>query len=271
MARPAKGEVTEHVAKDGRIYRSLRFSSCGKRRRVTLGPVSVDEAERMLGQTMADVERGIRRPSEIEQPPPEAEQVPTFQAFADEWWTLSKTQLAANTQADYWWRLTVHLVPYFRPVRLDTITFARIERYIAARQAGQVYDQGKPNGEVSARLSARSINMTITLLGAILERAVKRKLIDHDPARDKDRRVRERAPSRSYLDAAGQIAALLDAAVELDRRASRGRQHVERRAMIATLTFAGLRIGELCALRWRDVDLARGWLRVGESGCREQR
>lgn len=35
--------------------------------------------------------------------------------------------------------------------------------------------------------------------------------------------------------------------------------------MLATLTFAGLRIGELCALHWRDVDLATGWLHVGES------
>jgi integrase len=32
--------------------------------------------------------------------------------------------------------------------------------------------------------------------------------------------------------------------------------------MIATLTFAGLRIGELLALRWRDVDLAADWLSV---------
>ena len=31
------------------------------------------------------------------------------------------------------------------------------------------------------------------------------------------------------------------------------------------LLYAGLRIGELCALRWRDVELAGGWLHVGEA------
>jgi len=38
-----------------------------------------------------------------------------------------------------------------------------------------------------------------------------------------------------------------------------------RRALLATLLFAGLRIGEALALRWRDVDLASGRLRVGEA------
>ena len=35
--------------------------------------------------------------------------------------------------------------------------------------------------------------------------------------------------------------------------------------MLSVLTFAGLRISELLALRWRDVDLAAGWLSVAES------
>jgi integrase len=92
---------------------------------------------------------------------------------------------------------------------------------------------------------------------------VKRRLIDHNPAKDKDLRVKEREPVRSYLSAAGQIAALLDAAGELDRGAASNRRHIKRRAMLAVLVFAGLRINELCALRWRDVDLAAGWLHTG--------
>jgi integrase len=31
------------------------------------------------------------------------------------------------------------------------------------------------------------------------------------------------------------------------------------------LVFSGIRLGELLALRWRDVDLADGWLHVGRS------
>ncbi len=90
-------------------------------------------------------------------------------------------------------------------------------------------------------------------------------LIARNPAWSRGRRVRERAPRRSYLETATQIKALLDAAGELDQQAHPACQHIERRAMLATLTFAGLRIGELCALRWRDVDLAGGWLHIGST------
>jgi integrase len=264
MARPMRGSVTEHVGKDGRTYRSLRFQAGGKRYRVPLGAVSAADAERALQYTMADVERGIWTPPSAIEAPPETPAAPTFHAFAEEWWTLTKGELAANTQADYWWRLTVHLIPYFGALALDSIDFAVIERYKAAKLAGDVYEDGRKIGQ-SKPLSARSINMTLTLLGAILERAHKRKLIDANPARDRDLRATERAPVRSYLDAAGQIVALLDAADELDRKAAKDRRHVERRAMLATLTFAGLRIGELSALRWRDIDLAGGWIKVGDS------
>jgi integrase len=43
------------------------------------------------------------------------------------------------------------------------------------------------------------------------------------------------------------------------------RKALARRATRAALTFSGLRIGELWALRWRDVDLASGRITVRAS------
>jgi integrase len=37
------------------------------------------------------------------------------------------------------------------------------------------------------------------------------------------------------------------------------------RALLATMIFAGLRVGELCGLRWADVDLASGKLRISDA------
>jgi integrase len=65
-----------------------------------------------------------------------------------------------------------------------------------------------------------------------------------------------------WLDRAEHIEALLDAAGQLDRRAGTRGGHdqmgglIYRRALLATLGFAGLRMSELTALRWRDLDLA---------------
>ena len=143
MPRPATGNITEHRGKDGRVYRYMRFVVDGKRRNVRLGPVTAEEAERALRHTLADVERGTWETPEA---PPEPSPVPTFGAFAMEWWALTKDQLAPSTQADYWWRLTVHLADYFNELRLDAITFDTVERYIAVKLA-----EDDP-------LSARSIN-----------------------------------------------------------------------------------------------------------------
>lgn len=257
MPRRATGRVIEHQGRDGRTYRALRFTAYGKRRYVSLGAVTAGDAAGELRHVLADVERGTWTPSAGIIPPPEPAPVPTLHEFSEEWWTLHEGRFAPSTRADYRWRLEVHLIPWFGELAIDAITFDTVERYIASKLS-----EDHP-------LSARSINMTLTLLRAIMERAVERDLISRNPATGKARRVRERAPERSYLESAGQISALLQAAAELDATARSGphkdRARVERRAMLAVLVFAGLRIGELRALRWRDIDLAAGWLTVGEA------
>lgn len=253
MARKLTGAVVEHPGRDGRVYRSLRFTAYGKRRYVSLGPVSEAEAQRELRHALSDVERGTWAEPRLVEAPAEREAVATFHVLAEQWWLRNEGELRPSTRVDYRWRLEKHLLPFFADYRLDRITFDVVERYITAKLAEDM------------PLSPRSINMTLTLLAAILEGAVERELISRNPAKGKSRRVREREPRRSYLDTAEQIAALLAAGDELDRGAREDRRHVERRAVIATLIFAGLRIGELCALRWRDVDLPGGWLHVNDA------
>lgn len=252
MARKVTGAVIEHKGADGTIYRSLRFTAYGKRRRVPLGPVDADTAARKLRITLDQVEEGTWQPPADTKPEVEPEGMPTFHEFAEQWWLRNERQFRPSTQADYRWRLENHLLPFFAEMPLDRITYTTVRAYMAAKLA-----EDKP-------LSARSINMTLTLMGSILDDAVEEVAgIEVNPARGRKRRVREPKPQRSYLDSAEQLEALLDAAAEIDRT---GREkHVHRRAILATLAFAGLRIGELCALRWRDVDLGSGWLTVRAS------
>jgi integrase len=76
--------------------------------------------------------------------------------------------------------------------------------------------------------------------------------LDRNPARGKRRRVKAPAPRRSWVEPE-QLLALLEAADSWHR------------PLIATLAGAGLRVGEACALGWRDVNLATGTLTVRES------
>lgn len=190
MARKLTGAVVEHTGRDGRTYRSLRFTAYGKRRFVSLGSISESEAQVELRHLLADLERGKWTPPQAVEAPPEPERVPTFHEFAEQWWIRNEGQLRPSTQVDYKWRIEKHLLPFFADHRLDQISFDLVERYIAAKLAA------------TEPLSPRSINMTLTLMAAILEGAVDRELISRNPAKGKRRRAREHEPRRSYLDTA---------------------------------------------------------------------
>ncbi len=137
------------------------------------------------------------------------------------------------------WRLKEHVLPYFASFRLDEITIEDIDRFRRSKvQEG--------------RLSPASINKMIATVAAIMEQAVEYGHAASNPAEGRRRRLKAGKPRRTYLDRAEQIAALLDAAGDLDEG---GRTKPYRRALLATLTFAGLRIGEALDLRWKDVDL----------------
>jgi integrase len=269
MVRRATGSVLP--PEGSRRSWALRFRAYGERRYVTLGRPdegwSQERADAELRHVLADVERGIWRPPPSQ--PVKVQHEPTFGEFAEEWFEGCVSEWRERTRVNHRWRLDSHLLPFFERHRLSEITIREVDDYRrskvkesqeleSARQ--KQLSQPKDRRERLPRpLSNGSINKTIRLLAAILELAVEYGYLDRNPAKGRKRLLRERKPPRTYLQPE-QLAALLTAAAELDRR-DRGR----REPLLAVLALAGLRISEALDLRWRDVSMGERKLWVEQA------
>lgn len=248
--RKPTGQVIERESKAGRVY-SIRFRAYGTRRRLTLGTASEgwtrERAEDELANIVADVRRGIWQ--EPDAAPAVAPRMPTFAAYATARVDARKHELKPTTIERNRYALG-HLVEAFGDKPLDAITPADVEAFKTAKLA-----EGK--------LGPDSINKSLKLMAQILDCAVEDdELISRNVAKGKRRRVTVKSPRRTWLESADQISALLDATAKIDRRTQ---WPAYDRAALATLTFAGLRIGELMDLRRKHVDLAQGRIRVVDS------
>jgi integrase len=256
MPRPATGSVVERATRDGRTSFALRFRASGERRYLTLGYSPAwnrKRAEEELANVLADVRRGIwRSPEEIEAERRAAE-VPTFHEFASAWYARREQDgLRPRTLEHTAWVLSDHVLPYFaaeRGLRVDQVTVAEIDRYVSRKLT-------------EGQLSKGSIRRTLQTLSALMGLAVEHGHVASNPVAGPLRRVKADKPTRPFLEPP-QVGALLDAASELDGEDRPRRRY--RRPLLATLAYSGVRIGELLALTWRDVDLADGHVRVRAS------
>jgi integrase len=187
---------------------------------------------------LADVERGIWRPPEPA-PAPEVREEPTFHEFASRWLESREAELAPKTVEDYRWALQLHLLPFFARLRLSEISVETVDRYRSAK----AYE---------GRLAPAQLNKTLKRLAQILDLAEEYGYIERNPAKGRRRRLKEAKPRRSWVEPE-QLMALLEGADEWHR------------PVLATLAGTGLRIGEACALNWRDVNLATATIVVRES------
>jgi len=99
-------------------------------------------------------------------------------------------------------------------------------------------------------------------LSQILDSAVERGLLVSNPAIGRKRRLKTSKPIRRLLEA-DELKDLLAVAAEMDRTSMRYR--IGRRPMIAVMAKSGLRVTEMCQLRWRDVDVHNQRLVIGEA------
>ena len=272
MPRKATGAVIQTKTKRG-ISFALRFTASGERQYATLGGDwegwTLGKAEDELTITMAQVRQGVWQPPAPVELVPSVADDPTFHEFASEWFEAKRLELCESTAERYLIDLSCFLLPYFKQHRLSQITVSEVDRYRDAmvRQREQIA-RARERGETNRRPAGNeTINKTLVRLGSILDVALERALIVQNPVKvnPRNRKLKTSKPRRTYLDQARQIVALFDAADELDREARSDARHLGRRAMLATPTFSGLRLGELTALEWDDLDLTGGWIVVNKA------
>lgn len=279
MARPKKFTYRTETLKDGRVGFYARFTDQHRVRHEPLigYDLTPERAQRLVDHIKTDVERGVWRPRT---PETERDADPTFHVWVSDWWyEKRKEALEERTREWYEWAIQGHLLPYCHDRRLSRFdvpyvkklrSHLRDKRWPTKPYTGPGWgDRGEcPPGKVpgAKRLSASSVNDILTVLSTILESARQDGIIDTNPAAAKGTRakVERRAKVGTWLDY-DQLVALLDASHEIDLTTDRRYRNFGRRAFNACLYLGALRVTEACKLERRDINWARGTIRVRDA------
>lgn len=159
----------------------------------------------------------------------------SFRSFVQEWEAQAHPTLKYATQEHYKYVVNSHLLPVFGNVQLRLISRESIQMFLA--------------GKLKEGLSWRTVKHCRTTLGTILGTAEFWGYIEDNPVRKTRLPRRGLQPEKTVLTPE-QLSSLLEKLPEPSR------------SLVWLLLLTGLRIGELLALRWQDVDLQAGLLRV---------
>ncbi|HNN98480.1 tyrosine-type recombinase/integrase [Haliangium sp. UPWRP_2] len=228
------GEVIRRTKNGKFLGFYLRYYEAGRRKQIASKQPSAAEARRMLVQIEARIARGEAGIAEKPQPSPTLAVL--IERFLGEY---KRPRIKDLTRYRAFAGAALRRVlPMLGHKRADTLTTSEI---------------GALRDALSETLSAGSVRATLAYLSSALSWAVRAGLLATNPCKGVERPESE--PSLDFLSRA-EVSALL-----AHTREHAGNAH----PMIATALYTGLRKGELCGLRWRDLDLQSRRLTVARS------
>jgi integrase len=204
----------------------------GRRRQVRLGPFTTAAEADAAGEAERVRLRRGGQPTTV-----------TVGKYLADWLT-GAADLRASTAHGYRGHIERYLTPYLGNLRLDKLRAEHIERMIADILAG--------NAERPRPVGPTTLHRIRGTLRSALSDAVKRRLIPDNPAKF----VRLPSLERHEVEpwTGEELGQFLDAIAD------------DRYAPLYELTaLAGLRRGEVCGLRWDDVDLLNAIIVVRET------
>ena len=139
------------------------------------------------------------------------------------------------------------IIPYFGECEIEDVTPLIVQRYITELMKNGNLKSGEG-------LSSNSINSIITVIQSSMERAYVMGVI---PEYTMNRLKRPRMQERKIECFTTTEQKIIEQAVQRDK-------HNKMKGVILCL-YTGLRIGELLALEWEDIDLNRGEITVNKT------
>jgi len=225
--RRGRGEASIFQRSDGQWVGSisLGYHESGKRKRRTVYGATKGEVREKIDQLKTDVKAGVL---------PDGSAI-TIGQLLDRWLQTKKASLGVRTFEERQAVIDNHLRPRIGGMKLSKLNSLHIDGLYADL--------------ANDRVGAPTIRGAANVLGTVLNYAVKRKLIVHNPAAAVAKpKVTDR--EMASLDDE-QARAVLLAAVDSNVF-----------AILTTALGTGMRQGELLALRWDDIDLRKGTIFV---------
>jgi integrase len=222
MAKRANGEGSISKREDGRW--TARISLPGGKRKDFYGKTRAEVAEKLAAATKQRTD-GL----------PFVKEKQTVEDFLNSWLEASRSSIRDRTYETYETILRIHVTPFVGKKRLARLAPLDLQKLYGER--------------LTAGLSAASVRKVHSIVHRALEQAVRWELVVRNVA---DLVTPPRIGHRDMTTLSpAQARKLLDI-VQADRLG----------ALYVLAITTGMRLGELLALRWKDVDLTDGSLSV---------
>lgn len=242
MASVAKREWT--YKGETKIAWVVRYTDQGGKRRLKTFDKKKD-ADRYRTKVETEIEAGTHVA---------ASQSVTVGEALDLWLTncearvQARDRIRARTVRNFRCTVENHVRPQLGKRRLTDLTFRSLQAWVD----DLAFDKEAPRGFQTLRNAAGCMSLT-------LKHAVHKGLVGKNVMRDEDLHIPGRKTVRIDIPSKIEIRKMLDASGTVT---GRGGVAKYLRAMLHTAVFAGLRQGELRALRWDHIDFESGVIRV---------
>ena len=211
------------------------YDNQGKRRWKTL-PVNTTktDAKKVLRDIEDKIDKGIYIPQK---------NLPYLSEVADVWLKTKKPNIRHSTYKQYKGHVENHLKPFFVNVRINRVTYDKLEKFISHCLDNNV--------------TIPTMKKILINLGALMTYAVRKRYVDYNPVRDiekpKGQSEHDEDKDLNVLTP-NDILSLIDSASD-----------VKHKTIFMAAVTTGLRQGELLGLKWTDIDWLNNQIHVNRT------